>query len=383
MKMTAPAEIPLVYQEGISDVYTPVSSFGIDKLKVFTTDFEVSSLENWKVHQPIKNAGQLAPDESILCAVGGLPYVGSKAFVNQPQYTVEIHHGAFWVSFNPSKQAGQLTTDPNLIFEQLAAIRMNIRDTLQADFAVDFARLSRIDFAVDAEMKHNVKAYRDLLSSTKKSSRTNETLYPSSVTLGSAKSGWELCGYDKGKKELLDIGYKNPGETSKMRMECRALTAEKIKSISPFQYINQVLNAPVSDLHRMYSRITNHFLNLKQQGIPFPKYDRTALLNVALDIIQKHPKAYVYPLLFAISGEVDTIGDVRSFVADLLRTRNQLKGKPPPDEKTIRERTKDIQNAILETSAYRVQLSKETEINTFLKYQELMGKFITPYKTAS
>lgn len=374
-------QMPHVYQKGICSGNRLHSQFGIDKLRIFTEHFQLDSIEQWNVKQPVKKAGQAAADERILCNVNGTPYHGDSAFVNFDTFNVDLHHGKLFITFNPSKLHGSLTADTNAIDEQVKQIRAQLNETLSADFLPEASRVSWIDYAVDAEMQHTVPAYRDLLTGAKRRANTQEALYPSSVRYGNGNT-WQLCAYDKGKKNAIDAGMKHPPDTNYMRNEIRYRSAAKIQETAPFVTYGQLLETPLTGFHSMYMRATANFLKLQQQQVTFPKYDYTALQQVLIDCIVKHPHSYIHAFLAALCGEIDAIGDVSKLIKETLIMHYQSLGKKAPHRVTLSNKVKDFNDAIRAQAAHRVQLQKDSERNSFLKLTELNEKFIIPYKTA-
>lgn len=374
-------QMPHVYQKGICSVYTQRSTFGIDKLRIFTEHFHLDSIEQWNVKQPVKKAGQAAAEERILCNVNGTPYYGDSAFVNCGTFTADLHHGKLFITFNPSKLHGSLTADTNAIDEQVKQIRSQLNETLSADFLPEASRISWIDYAVDAEMQHTVPAYRDLLTGAKRRTNAQEAQYPSGLIYGTGNT-WQLCAYDKGKKNAIDAGMKHPPDTNYMRNETRYRSAEKIKETAPFLTYGQLLETPLTGFHSMYMRATANFLKLQQQQVTFPKYDYTALQHVLIDCIVNHPRSYIHAFLAALCGEIDAVGDVSTLIRETLILHHQSIGKPAPQRSTIKRAIETFNKAMSAQAAHRLQLQKDSERNSFLKLTELNEKFILPYKTA-
>ena len=107
-----------------------VRSFGIDKLKLYTPDFELCDTLNWN-HTPNKRlSGEMEPNQTTIAVVNGSVISGEKLFYNGDQYSAEIKKGVFSITLNPSKVMQGLTSDPNFIDQVTGSIQKDIKENL-------------------------------------------------------------------------------------------------------------------------------------------------------------------------------------------------------------------------------------------------------------
>ena len=81
------------------------SRFGIDKLKVFTPDFQLGETLNWN-HIPNKRkSGELETTHTPITTVNSQVVSGEKLFYNAPHFVAEIKGRSLFSHYQPIKNS--------------------------------------------------------------------------------------------------------------------------------------------------------------------------------------------------------------------------------------------------------------------------------------
>lgn len=262
--------------------------FGIDKVKLFTSEFAVNSILNWHIEPNAKHAGELQIIETPLFGLNGETICGQRAYINKPTYKADIHHNKLFIEFNPSKwfHATQLTADADRIGSVLKTIEADLLEHAATEADLFNGKLSRIDFTAQAEMQKSVPHYDSVIGSGRTIKRAPRKEYPNGFLIGNRAR--QLCTYDKGFKDLLDSGHKNITATNLLRVETRYLTPKALCAQTLFGSVNDLLSRTPADMHAAYNKARADLLRIDQTQLQFVEIAGLAnLIRTAIDSVGK------------------------------------------------------------------------------------------------
>lgn len=368
--------------------------FGIDKLKIRTSDFELDTVKPWGERpNPARKPGESeAPAPVFLMNVAGRDIYAPGLYYNGETFNADIQRTGsgldLFIKLNPSKIYGKLTTDPNVINDIFTSVQRELKEVARLDFALPDCFVSRVDLAADAYMQHPVNSYAELIRGSK--ARPNAgTEYPSGYLFGSAETS-QSCIYDKGLKNTLDAmkaaGIKgHPHNTHLMRNEARIMNAKYVRRRASFETFSDLLETPDADLHWTYRRVTETHLKLMQPRIVFPSVEHTQLQRVLIDCLIKSPKNAMRDFLNVLYAEnPDASGiDFTTLITDAYNDRARINGTALPHRSTINRAIKNFQKFRDDASARRAIFQKDAQDLHVAKLRELRAAFIEPYLSAS
>jgi hypothetical protein len=347
-----------------------VRSFGIDKLKIYTPDFQLCDALNWN-HKPNNRlSGELEPNQTAIAVVNGSVITGDKLFYNGDNYSAEIKKGVFSITLNPSKVMQSLTSDPNFIDQVTGSIQKDIKENLSLDFDLSNSKLSRIDFAVDHKLKFGTTHYADIIGgSRKKYNGGNE--YPNGFLFSNTMH--QLMTYDRGKKNEVDQGLKHPKESNLMRFEARYTRSMGITSHCEFRTYSDLLESPTESMHKAYSKLVDLHWKPNQTEIEFNQLDSTALMDILALAIKHYPRNYIQTILLW------TAQSQTGITAKQLETALMQLGR---NKKTVQRQIKNYNQLINEISFINSSFHHQCIDLQIQKRNELIDHFILPYKIA-
>lgn len=376
------------------------AGFGIDKLKLRSEDFQIDDWRGWNDRPaPTRKAGELeAPPPSFLTTIAGKDIYNGLYF-NDPQgkYTADVLRDmtgklALYVTVNPSKLHGHLTTEPNILHDVMQDVRAAMRDTLRVDFDLMTATPSRADFAADAVLSYPVNTYAEIIRGSKARPNAPQAEYPNGFLFGSGTS-WQSCVYDKGKKNALDDlkrsglkSYAMPPASNLMRNEARFHNAAAIRRHGNgcAETFSGLLEAQPKELHAMYLKATEHFLRLHQIRTVWPAVEFSQLHGVLLQCLTAAPRTALNDFLAILTNEekdLHTI-DWRALISEAYHAAARTAGKPAPNRSTIKRAIDKFERLRYQNSALRALRQREAQDMHTSKLAELRAVFIEPYKTA-
>jgi len=362
--------------KGFGSSFEPVSKngFGVDKLKLFTTDFEISSVIPWNIVPNRKKAGQESAEEIPLFVSGGKVVNGEKAYINGNGYNMTIHNGKLFVEFNPSNHyhPHELTADPNRIADFMAKIQQESKEVHRIGSDLFTAGLGRLDITAQAEMDNLVPDYKDIVSGGKKSLRFRKTDYPNGHLSGNDTR--QICTYDKGMKLQIDQQLKNIMSTNFQRIETRLLKAEAVKTHSQFKNVSHLLNCRPDQLHHAYFKSVHQILNIGQTEIEF--IEMNVLTDLVRTAIQTNKQGQW--LLFVAMTLADRMPSVDQFTETLkrLETENIV---PLSTRKRLVKQYSELKH---KTDFARSRYIDKSANSYADRYKEFTEKLILPYRTA-
>ncbi|MFN9116126.1 MAG: hypothetical protein ACK5XN_39270, partial [Bacteroidota bacterium] len=310
------------------------AGFGIDKLRVRIEDFLLDDWRPWNDKTaPARKAGELAapPPVHVMTVAGKDIYNG--LYFNDPQgkYVAEVvldpkGRQSCFLTLNPSKIHGHLTTDPNILHEVLQAVSEDMKRNLSTEIHLPTAAVSRIDLAADARLTYPVNTYAEAIRGSKARPNAPQAEYPNGFLFGSG-SGWQTCTYDRGKKNVLDDltrhGQKIPANipaSNLMRNEARFHNADTVKRHGNgcCETYGALLEAQPAELYRMYLKPTEHFLKIHQPRIVFPAVEHTQLHNTLTTLLNIAPRTAINDFLACLTVEENDLHtiDWRALIAD-------------------------------------------------------------------
>lgn len=344
------------------------SQFGIDKLKIFTPHFELGDTLNWNEKPNHRKSGEFETIQTPITTVKGKMITGDKLYFNADSYTAEIKGGQFSVTINPSKLNNGLTSDPNQIHQTTVSIQNEIRETLSLDFDLSNAKLSRIDFAVDSKLKNKTSHYAEIIGGLRKKYNAGNE-YPNGFLFRTTMH--QLMTYDRGKKNELDMGFKNPTESNLMRFEARYTKSKGITSHCEFRTFSDLLESPTESLYRAYSKLVQLHWNPHQTDIEFKPLDTTVLMQVLETAIKHYPRNYIQTILLW-TAQTNTGINAKELETALLHL-----GK---HRTTVKKQVKQYNKITAEISFMNQRINADSIDQQISKRTELIESFVNPFK---
>lgn len=362
--------------------FTPLSGgdkFGIDKIKLFTTDFEVRSTKEWAVKPHTKQAGEEFTQESILTTLSSGEQIAAEKMYNNSGigYTTTIQHGSLWVEFNPSKMLHDyhLTADSGQIADIIQHISDDLinRDLAAADLFS--ANISRLDITAQDIMQHNCAHYHPVIRSAKNLKRAPRMEYPSGYLIGNAQR--QICIYDKGLKLQMDSGTKHPRPSNLYRIEHRFNNARQLKQNTPFKSIADILSADSTNAMKYaYSRNMSKTLPISQYEVQF--IEQGAIIDLLRRVIKTHARQWqfmaVSTLAMAGNNNLPTAMEWENALQTLA-----AEGLIPDRTDKIRDKVSRLMEVQHTTQFMAAAMQRTAEENYAEIHTEFKEKFILPY----
>lgn len=232
----------------------------IDKVKVSTSVFELNQIETFGINSHNKQPNKPICETACCFLPGGKPIQAQNVFIHSETlpYHLNIRPNlqgipTATIIFNPNKIDGNL-------YDSVVKIDKHLQQNhkFKFDFASSIA--SRIDIATDNQMKHLARFYHEPkkhLAKSRYGKDKNE--YPNSLLYKNTK--WEVCDYDKGKKNQMEEGIKNPQSTNFLRSELRLMTPQYVVKHLGFNNLETFFELNETELHKLYVRTQNKFIH--------------------------------------------------------------------------------------------------------------------------
>jgi hypothetical protein len=368
--------------------------FGIDKLNICADVFSVDDWKPWNDRpNPTRKAGEETPPAPVYVTNVKGKDIYNGLYFNGPDFSADIGISkgtgapALFVSVNPSKLHGNLTADPNAVYDLLNSVQAQMKDALRVDFPLMDCSINRLDFAADALMRYPVHTYAEHVRGNKRKPNAGNE-YPNGFLFGKADA-WQTCIYDRGlRMEQLynkTHGIKAaPNNSHLMRNEARYMSSKYLKRNATFSTFGGLLETPTNELHTLYTKNTLHFLNWNQIRTVFPSVEFTQLQTVLHDCISISPRFYIRDFVSALTLEnpdLHTI-DFKALIYEVMHTRARNEGKQPPARSTLKRAYDNFQKLREHAAARRAIMQHDAQELHISKLQELHRSFIEPYKTA-
>jgi hypothetical protein len=368
--------------------------FGIDKLNICADVFSVDEWKPWNDRpNPTRKAGEETPPAPLYVMNVKGKDIYNGLYFNGTDFSADIGISkgtgapALFISVNPSKLHGNLTAEPNAVYDLLKSVQAQMKDALRVDFPLMDCNISRLDFAADALMRYPVHTYAEHVRGNKRKPNAGNE-YPNGFLFGKADA-WQTCIYDRGLRiEQLHNkanGIKAaPNNSHLMRNEARYMSSKYLKRNATFSTFGGLLETPTNELHTLYTKNTLHFLNWNQIRTVFPSVEFTQLQTVLHDCIEQSPRNAIRDFVSALTLEnpdLHTI-DFKTLIYEAYHTRARVKGITPPARETIWRAQKRFQELRESAAARRAIMQHDAQELHISKLQELHAAFIEPYKTA-
>lgn len=351
---------------------------GIDKLHIYTDQFQLNSIQNW-VHKPNGKAeGQTEIEHRGLVNVAGELLYGEKLFCNDSHYSADFAHGMLRVKFNPSKffHPYNLVSDADRIAHVLQYIQTDLQEKRACECNLFAANVGRMDLAAQAAMTKPVPEYAPVIQGAHEIKRANKNAYPHGWLIYNTQR--ELCIYDKGLEYLQSIGHKQPSPTNLQRVEVRYLNNKVLRLRTMFTNVQDVLNQPLKAQHAAYSLTRAALLPIEQSQIQLNNVDLSALtelLRVAIN--EKGRQALEFTMLALCHT-----GQFRVSAKELRYAAGQLYAEGLISINTARNLERKYEKLMLDVAKVSAAMQHTSELNYYANHQEFTAKFIEPYRTA-
>jgi hypothetical protein len=358
------------------------TSFGIDKLTLSTSEFDVSNNVWLNISPNLKKSGETEIQPTYLFnSPNGdgelITNYGTKAFINTDKYNLTIKPYGNKIQsvlqMNPSKFYSELTIDSNQINDMVMSVHNDLKDK-GIFINLDSALTSRLDLSVDAQLNYKFREYADLIQGKTELKRTNSIDYKDTKTFGTGKQTMQFSTYDKGKENEVQL-YGKPisDSTNRIRFESRIFKSRGIKNIiGEADTYNKLLETPKKAFNRAYLHVINHHIQINQTQL---NLDVTAVVDVLKMCQTKNPKKWFEIACFSVFTSIDDKGtaiDTMRLAIELMYQGN--------DKRQLRSKwLKQLDTLLIQSSFIRNRLNKESEELRYLKQRELFDTFILPF----
>ena len=349
----------------------------IDKIKVSSNLFELNQVDTFGINSHNKQQNQPLSTNSCCLLSSGEPIQAQNIYLHSEKvpYHLNIRRSVqgipmAWIEFNPNK-----------IDKDIYKTILRIDDDLKTNhkFEFDFASsiLSRLDIANDSEMNYLSKFYAEPkrhLAKVRYHKDKNE--YPNSLLYKTTK--WQVCDYDKGKKNQIDDGVKNAPSTNYLRSELRLMTPEYVLKHTGFNNLETIFELNTNDLQSIYVNTQNKFLQ-ELKSNPKPLEDISNVLELMPELMQiKNKKERI---LFFITSSLDNanILNLRHTYYEAFKEyieTKEWKSKQAKSNFKNRE-LKVLDEMLRETNSMQSKRTKNIEQSLTNRIQEYQLKFLT------
>jgi|GEM_PF-3639511 hypothetical protein len=246
-------------------------SFGIDKIHLHTTDYEVLNTLQLEIVPNKKRQGQKAIENTLLFTSNNERVWGSKAFHNSRDNRIQLslnRYGAF-VVFNPSKfNDNKLVSDSS----KLNDIGLSVEDYLASmGLRMDIGKssLSRVDLAKDRRMNKLVRDYNNTFETLSMKRATKQKFYPTGFMIGNNQR--MNVAYDREK-------LSNKTDSRIMRLEHQSKTSKEVSRVFGVKTLQGFNSLSEGDIKAIYNvKVLDNLINVNNDIIPID----TPITNVA------------------------------------------------------------------------------------------------------
>jgi len=224
---------------------SPPGVVGIDKLNLFTNDYQIKDPLHLNITPHTKKSGEDAPSKNVLFRVGDNPVIAQKAYLNTEGYNLSINDMGLSLNLNPSKHFHdyQLVFDLKQVDQAVKQVEKELFD-LGIGMAIENSKISRLDLAKQFVTNQTVPEYMPVLSMFK-GKRSNTIEFPSSVSYRN-KSIESMC-YDKG----LEL-QRDSKPSHFMRAEIRYKTGKSMSTHIKRNSYSEIIKTDPEFLNQKY-----------------------------------------------------------------------------------------------------------------------------------
>jgi len=351
----------------------------IDKIKVSTNLFELNQIDTFGINSHNKQPNQPISTNECCTLVDGTGIQAQNIFIHSDElpYHLNIRKNTqgvptAWIEFNPNKIDADIHTT-------ISKIQSHLKTNHKFEFDFASSILSRLDIANDNEMKHISKFYAEPKKHLAKSRYyTDKTEYPNSILYKTTK--WQVCDYDKGKKNQIDTGIKNPQSTNLLRSELRLMSPQYVLKHTGFNTLDTLCELNKSELHSMYVNIQNKFLKeLNDLSQTKPLEDISNVFELMPQLMKIRSRKHRILMFIGTESSSGNILNLRHTYYEAFHEYIELlewKSKQAKSNFKNRE-LKEFDQIIREYSSMQSQRSKTIDQSLVNRIQEYQLKFLT------
>ena len=252
---------------------------GIDKLQLFTNDFQVKDSRNTGMQlqeYPIDLSTGERQNESLYRDSLGNTINGRKCYDNNhPDYSIDINQHGLSITFNPSKMSHEyeLLTDTKQLIENCKNVVADVQKGRGILFDENTIRLTRNDVTKDIQSNLPTSEYAPLFASLKGKRHKSQTQYPSGYLTGN-KSNALIC-YDRWERlKGLNKNFQQPTEGNRLRAEIQYRKKSNIVSNFGFNSLPMLYEAGIEGCTEVYNKsIKENIFRVKElepeNAVPF------------------------------------------------------------------------------------------------------------------
>jgi hypothetical protein len=353
----------------------------LDKIKVFTPNFSMSQMDTFGINSHNKQPNQPLSETPCAFLNNGTPIIGQNAYLHSEgeipfHLNIQMLDGIplVWLEFNPNKYKGKL-------HEAIALIDSSLKGEHRFELDFDNARLSRLDMARDNQMERIAKDYHEAKKHlTKARYYTDKTQYPDSLLF--KKGGWQMSDYDRGKKNELDKGHKNPISTNFLRSELRLMTPKYVKNHLGFSDLGTLQELNETELHSFYVNTQRKFIkeldNSKQYAKSFESVGDILARMPDLMAIRSH-REKIHRYFIGLNSEFQIVTARHNFIEAFLHYIETQKTFPSKSAKCNFKSTilKTLDSEIRKANADKQKNKAQMDKSLPTLIEEYTYKFLT------
>lgn len=351
----------------------------IDKVKVSTNLFELNQIETFGINSHNKQPNQPISQNICCFLANGEPIPAQNIYVHSETlpYHLNIRPSiqgvpTAWIEFNPNKIGLGL-------YESVLKIDNDLKQNHKFEFDFSSSTLSRLDIANDNEMKHLAKFYKEPkthLAKTRYYKDKNE--YPNSLLYKNTK--WQVCDYDKGKKNQMDDGTKNPQSTNFLRSEIRLMSPQYITKHLGFNNLETLYELNKPELFKVYVDTQNKFLKeLVDLSKTQPMEDVSNVLELMPELMQiRNKKQRIWTFVGTSLDSMSTLNLRHTYIEALHEYIETIEWKSKQAKSNFKNRElKTLDEVLRESNLIQTKRSKKVEQSLNDRIQEYQYKFLT------
>jgi len=351
----------------------------IDKVKVSTPLFELNQIETFAINSHNKQPNKPI-SENVCCFLeSGKPIQAQNVYIHSESLPYHLNVGLNSQSiptaslvFNPNKITGNL-------YESVRKIDKDLQQNhkFKFDFASSIA--SRIDIAKDNEMKHLARFYHEPkkhLAKSRYAKDKNE--YPNSLLYKNTR--WQVCDYDKGKKNQIDNGIKNPQSSNLLRSEVRLLVPGYINKHIGFNNLETLYELNETELHKIYVDTQNKFIKeLLDLSKTKPMEDISNVLELMPELMQiKNKKQRIWTFVGTSLDAANILNLRHTYIEALHEYLETIEWKSKQAKSNFKNRElKTLDEVLRQTNLLTSKRNKNIEQSLNERIQEYQYKFLT------
>ena len=309
---------------------------GIDKLSITVKDFQIKDASRTGlILQPgqIDLATGSTYESYLFTDGGGKKFEGQKAYLNHSKFNLSINKFGLQVIINPSKpyHPYDLCQDDKVLQERTQAVFKHLYDKgIRANYHE--ARVSRVDIAKNALMKHPIVAYNPIMHMLRIPRAKRQANYPDGYSSNNKQFGFNS--YNKG-KELKEVGHKELiGIDDKlMRQELQYKTKNSVSNKLQIVSVQSLFDAGINHLNKIYVETLSGIIyktdeyTSNQFAIPFDNH-----VQILIELREKFPQQFIniWFKTHAVLELIEKTGSIKTLESILVEAgchRNTIRKK--------------------------------------------------------